>query len=100
MQEALVAAHPEVAPYRFSLATTYHLLGLSRRRAERLDEALESYGKARELHEALVAANPSVIEYRYELSGTLNNIANIQRARRQPEEALRTHRRALELARR
>ena len=97
MHEALVAAHPEVAPYRFSLATTYHLLGVSQRRANRLDEALESYRKAQELHEALVAANPSVIDYRYELAGTLNNIANIQRAARQPEEALRTHRRALEL---
>jgi tetratricopeptide (TPR) repeat protein len=97
LREELARAHPGVVRYRADLARTYNNLGLLQKEANKRAEALEWYGKARELREALARARPDVVRYRADLAATYNNLGILQKEANKRAEALEWYGKAREL---
>jgi tetratricopeptide (TPR) repeat protein len=83
-----------VTQYQSDLAMTHDSIGLMKEQAGRLDEALESYERARAINEALTKAHPAVTLFQHFLARNQDGIGRVRLATGRLDEALESYERA------
>ena len=94
LYQRLAAEDPTDERYRFGVVRVANQLGVTKRTARRLDEAMENYHHALSLLKELVRDHPSEDSYQSELAHVLRNLGVLHRATNNLEEAMSNYQQA------